>query len=608
MSRDFFSGMPLIWWGKVIAIALGLLFSVMYTVPTFLGDPKDWPRAPATEEGVLGTPTKWYHQAAEIILPDNRIALGLDLKGGLRLVLEVDVENSVRDVITRSINRSKDLIQEKGVKADLPKVAVDYSVEMDIEDPAKKDELVKSIAQNTVLVAFERIEGKTLYFRPNPAKIEEYTKEILLQAINTIRNRIDQFGVAEPSIVQQGARRIIVEMPGLQDTQRAKELIGNTAQLDFRLVLNEVTREKLEPLIQEGRTALKLAEGDSKPETIAAISQWLRDNKKISTGATIMLNRSFSTDGSVSKVATTVPYLVESQPKLTGDLIDNAMVVQVNDQMTSAVPDVAVSLSFKPQGAKIFGELTTSAVEPKNAPHQIAIVLDQNVQSAPTVNGPILNGNAQITLGRGSLDFNARLKEAQDLSLVLRAGALPATVRVVEERQVGPSEGEENIRAGVLSSGLAAAVTIILMLYIYGNSGMVANLAMLFNVMLILAFLAAFGATLTLPGIAGIVLTMAVAVDGNVIINERIREEIRSGFSPKQAFYKGYNASFTTLVDAHVTSAVAGVILLVYGNQAIKGFAITLLCGIISTLFTSYYVTEVIGQWLIEKTRIRRFS
>lgn len=606
MGRDLFSNMPLLWWGKVLAIVVALVFGVLYTTPTFLGDPQGWPRGPAQEEGHLGRPLKWYHRMAEDMLPSNRINLGLDLKGGLHLVLEVDIENSVRDSIARSINRAKDTSQEKGVKAELPQVGQDYSVTILIDDPAKRDDLIKSIAANTQLVAFDRITDKTLYFRPNKTRIDDFTKEILQQAINTIRNRIDQFGVAEPSIVQQGTRRIIVEMPGLQDTKRAKELIGNTAQLDFRMVLNEVPQDRLEGLLQEGRKALTLPAEDNTPETISKISQWLRDNKKISTAATIMLNRTVDVQNGAARVSRTLPYLVEAQSKLTGDLIENAMVTQ--GAGASAVPDLQVSMAFKPQGAKIFGELTTAAVDAKNAPHQIAIVLDQNVQSAPTVNSPILNGNAVITLGRGTFDYNARFKEAQDLALVLRAGALPATVRIVEERQVGPSEGEENIRAGVVSSLLAAGVTIIFMIIIYGNSGLVANLAMLFNVLLILAFLAAFEATLTLPGIAGIVLTMAVAVDGNVIINERIREESRSGLNVKQAFYKGYDASFITLVDAHVTSAAAGLVLLVYGNQAIKGFAITLLCGIISTLFTSYYVTEVIGQWLVEKTRIKRFS
>lgn len=603
MKSGLFSDLPLSWWGKFIGMLVALIFCLAFTLPTFLGDPKTWPRVESGAEA--GQPVNWYHRLAETVLPSSRVSLGLDLKGGLHLVLEVDVEQSIRDSIARSVNRAKDSLLEQGLKAEIPNVAEDYATTLTIEDPSKQEDFVKAVSTSTQLIAFNRMEGNTLYFTPNQTRIGDYTGLILQQAINTIRNRIDQFGVAEPSIVQQGTRRIVVQMPGLQDTGRAKELIGNTAQLDFRLVLNEVSQDRLDGLLDEARTATSIAKEDTKPETIAKLSQWLRDNKKISTGATIMLSRTYTNDGGAATLSGTVPYLVEAQPKLTGDLIDDAQVVQTSNNI---VPELAVSLAFKPQGAKLFGELTKTAFEPKNAPHQIAIVLDQNVNSAPVVNEPILTGNAQITLGRGSANYDDKFKEAQDLALVLRAGALPATVRVVEERQIGPSEGEENIRAGLTSSLLAALVTIIAMIVIYGNSGLIANFAMLFNALLILAFLAAFGATLTLPGIAGIVLTMAVAVDGNIIINERIREEIRSGHTPKQAFYMGYNASFMTLVDAHVTSAVAGLVLLIYGNPAVKGFAITLMCGIVSTLFTSYYVTEVIGQWLIEKTGIKRFS
>jgi protein-export membrane protein SecD len=393
-------------------------------------------------------------------------------------------------------------------------------------------------------------------------------------------------------------------MPGLQYPARAKQLIGNTAQLDFRLVSAELRQDQLDNVVEEGRTALNLGKDDTKPETLQKISQWARDNGKISKSLTIMLDREMVTEGGVAKLVSSRAYLVDVSSKLTGDMIETA--VEYADQ-SGLMPQYVVSLNFNPQGTKVFGDLTKQAREPQNAPHQIAIILDENITSSPVVNEPILGGRAQITLGR-SQDVEQQRKDAQDLALVLRAGALPASVKIIEERQVGPSEGEENIRAGVLSSAVAGLLVVAFMLYFYGVSGVVANLAMILNAVLILAFLAAFGATLTLPGIAGIVLTMAVAVDGNVIINERIREEMRNGLNAKQAFYRGYSQSFETLVDAHVTSAVAGIVLLIYGNPAVKGFAITLLAGIISTLFSSYYVTEVIGQWLIEKTRIRRFS
>lgn len=599
------SPLPVMWWVKFGLIVLALIFGISFTLPTFLGDPKDWPRDKSEVADEPGRPVHWYHRVAQSTLPDSRISLGLDLKGGLHLVLEVDVEKSVKDTILRAVNRGRDIASKNGLVSETPQINDDYGVTIKVADVAKKDELSKAITDQSYLILFDKADGNALKFKPNALRVEEFSKQLLQQSINTIRNRIDQFGVSEPSIFKQGERRIVVEMPGIQDSTRAKQLIGNTALLDFRMVLNEVQPEALEPLLDEARKALSMPTDDTKPESIQKLSAWLRDNKKISAAATILLQRNYEVDGGVSKVKSSRPYLVEVQSRLTGDLIDSAEAVTTNQ---SLIPDYAVSMKFNPQGAKIFGDLTTAARDPKNVPHQIAIVLDDNINSAPVVNEPILNGSAQITMGSRNADMDVKMKEAQDLALVLRAGALPASVKIVEERQVGPSEGEENIKAGVISSGLAAFLVIIFMLIIYGNSGLVANFAMLFNILLTLAFLSAFGATLTLPGIAGIVLTMAVAVDGNVIINERIREEIRNGLSVKQAFYKGYNHSFVTLIDAHVTSAVAGLVLLIYGNPTTKGFAVTLLAGIISTLFTSYYVTEVIGEWMVEKTRIKRFS
>lgn len=603
-GQGLFSGLPLMWWVKFSLTLCAILFALSFTLPTFLGDPETWKRETPADGESKGRPVQWYHRLAENILPNQRISLGLDLKGGLHLVLEVDVEKSVRDSISRAMTRARDLAEKDGIRTQSATVGDDYKTTIELEDASKIDALKKIVSEQTILIAFDKSDNKKLFFVPNAASVERFSSEILQQAINTIRNRIDQFGVAEPNIFRQGDRRVVVQMPGLQDPARAKQLIGNTAQLDFRLVSAELRGEQLENVMQEARTALNLQKEDTKPETIQKISQWLRDNGKIGKTLTVMLERKMETTGGVSKLISSVPYLVEATARLTGDMIESAMEQMDNSNL---VPHYGVGLNFNPQGAKIFGELTKQAYEPQNAPHQIAIILDENITSAPVVNGPILGGRAQINLGR-SQELEQQRKEAQDLALVLRAGALPASVKIIEERQVGPSEGEENIRAGVLSSTIAAALVVVFMMIIYGTSGLVANIAMLINVALILAFLAAFGATLTLPGIAGIVLTMAVAVDGNVIINERIREEIRGGLTVKQAFYKGYGHSFETLVDAHVTSAVAGVVLLVYGNPAVKGFAVTLLAGIISTLFTSYYVTEVIGLWLIEKTRIRRFS
>lgn len=599
------SSLPLKWWAKFIAIIAFLLVGFFYVVPTLFGDPQRWPmRDSATLSGEK-EPAKFVHRVVKNFFPESRITLGLDLQGGLHLVLEVEIQKSIKDSISRALFRAKDTVSTSGINVGKIEVNDNFEASIELLTAEKKEEFLKEVSARTYLIVFDKMEGNVLKFKQQRQRIEEYSNQALQQAINTIRNRIDQFGVAEPSIVQQGTDRIVIQLPGLQDPARAKQLIGNTAQLEFRMVLNEVPGEELETLVNLARTELKIPKEDIQPETIEKISQWLRDQKKITTKATVMLERTYGMEGGSTKLLSARPYLVEVQSKLTGEEIEDASVVQTSQSM---VPDLAVSMNFKPKGGKLFGELTTEAYKSENAPHQIAIILDRNISSAPSVNEPIMNGRAQITLGRkNASDYNAKLKEAQDLALVLRAGALPASVKIIEERQVGPSEGEENIRAGVVSTMIAAGILILMMLYFYGGAGIVANIALALNVVFILAFLAVFGATLTLPGIAGIVLTMAVAVDCNVVINERIREERRSGVDAKVAFYRGYGVSATTLIDANTTAAIAAIILMIYGNQAVKGFAITLLIGIFTTLFTSYWVTEVIGQFLLEKTKIKRF-
>ncbi len=590
--------MPILWWTKCCFILVAILFGLVYTLPTFLGNPNLWLKNPD------GSYQQTVHKIASQLLPSSRINLGLDLKGGLSLTLNVELNAAVKDSLSRAVSRAKELLAQNGVKTGSFQINDDFSVVAQMEDSSKINDFQKGILEQTTLLLFSHKEGNKLFFQANNTLIQSFQKQVMQQAINTIRNRIDQFGVAEPNVFQAGDSRVIVELPGLTDADHAKQLLGNTAKLDFRLVLNAIPTEQLSTLLVQARGNLKILPDDNSPATLNTMSQWLRDNNKIPQNSTVLLHRVFGQGQQKDTVVHATPYLLELHPTLTGEMIEDA---QAGQSTQNYVPQYVVSLKFKPQGAKLFGDLTTTAFKPENAPHQIAIVLDDNVQSAPQVNEPILSGNAQITMGRSS-QLDAQMQETQDLALVLRAGALPATVKVIEERQIGPSEGAQNIQAGLVSTLIAAILVVVLMMAVYGLSGVVANIAMLLNILLILAFMALFGATLTLPGIAGIVLTMAIAVDGNVVINERIREEIRSGLNQKQAFYRGYTTSFRTLIDAHITSAVAGLVLMIYGNPTVKGFAITLLCGIICTLFTSYYVTQVIGQWLIEKTNLKRFG
>lgn len=574
--------LPFLWWFKFSFTICALLFGLCYTIPTF------------------------FPKILTSFLPENKINLGLDLKGGLSLSLDVEVNKAVQESIARSLAAAKESAQDAGMDIGKFTVNDNFSATVEVKNSENVPIFQKKVLEQTLLLLFGKYEQGKIYFEPNKKIIGDFQTQIMRQAVNTIRNRIDQFGVAEPNIFQSGNHRIVVELPGMTDIERAKQLLGNTAQLDFRLVSNQFSNEALNEFITQAKTLLNIDNNDHQPESYIKISQWLRDKNKIPQNFTILVQKIYGSDPTnLGEVVAVIPFLVELHPKLTGDKIEDA---QAGQSTENYVPTYIVSLKFKPIGAKLFGDLTTEVSKAEYKTHQIAIVLDGNVQSAPSVNnGPILGGNAQITMGGGRLG-DKQLREAQDLALVLRAGALPATIKVVEERQIGPTEGAQNIRSGIISTAIAAVIVVLLMLFIYGVSGIVANVAMFLNILLILAFMALVGATLTLPGIAGIVLTMAIAVDGNVVINERIREEIRSGLTQKQAFYKGYRTSFRTLIDAHITSAVAGIVLVIFGNPTVKGFAVTLLCGIICTLFTSYYVTEVIGEWLIEKTQIKRFG
>jgi preprotein translocase subunit SecD len=604
--KKWFEGLPLLWWLKLFFIVLALFFGVLFVLPSFLGNSSLWPQSSET-----GDYLKWHHRVASKILPDTHLALGLDLRGGGQLTLAVDLEETLNDRLKRSIERvrlslSKENIDLDGIHYESESIRITFEKDNDWKRIAEvmRDQ-VDSLNPTPDVLQDE----KALIFYYNNKYIQSLTKKILAQSVEAIRERTNAYGLVEPSVFQSGRDRIVVQIPGVYNPDETKEVLGSSAQLDFRLVYGDFEPEQLNSWIAEARKDLKIEEeGDSLLENsrlLNRISEHLRNQEKIPAGRTILPLKVTRDGEDENEKDYFYPYLVELFPRLTGDLIDEAIAEQGRASL-SFLPEPMVFLKFNSQGAKLFGDLTTDALKSEIVNHQVAIVLDDIIISAPRVSTPILTGDAQISLG-SSGHLEKKLTEARDLAMMLRSGALPAKVKVVEERQIGPSEGRANIRSGLLSSLAAAIGLITFILLIYGNAGLVANLGMLFNVLLILAVLAAFGATLTLPGIAGIVLTMAIAVDGNVIINERIREEVRRGSSHRNAFYKGYRNSFVTLLDAHLTSAVGGVVLLSYGNPAIKGFAVTLLIGIFSTLFTSYYFTEVVGLWLVEKTRFKRF-
>jgi preprotein translocase subunit SecD len=363
------------------------------------------------------------------------------------------------------------------------------------------------------------------------------------QGLETIRNRIDQFGVAEPSIQQQGENRILVQLPGVQDPARAKALIGKTALLEFKLV-----DERTDP-----ESALRTG-----PPPGSEILYQRRVDKQ-------------------TREERKVPFLVQKKAAVTGRDVATARVSI--DQNTS---EPYVSVDFNAAGARAFSELTDA-----NVGKRLAIVLDGNVHSAPQIRERIPSGRAQIT-GGFSTD------EATDLAIVLRAGALPAPVQVLEERTVGPSLGADSIRQGMIAIFASTALVFAFMLVYYRLSGLIADVALGLNLLLLMATMAGFHATLTLPGIAGIALTIGMAVDTNILIFERIREELRAGKTVRGAIDAGFARAFKTVIDTHVTVLVSGLILFQFGTGPVKGFAVTLMIGIAVSLFTAVFFTRLL--------------
>ena len=384
--------------------------------------------------------------------------------------------------------------------------------------------------------------------------------DALDRAREIIRNRVDQYGVAEPLIARQGERWIVVQLPGIKDPQRAKELIGKTALLEFRLVDTGTSLNTIIEKAQEKGVAMD--EIANHPD----IAKLIPDGYQLFAGKEDRY------------------YLLKSAPELTGASLVNAKV-----ELGGQYGYPHVSLEFNKDGAKVFARVTG-----ENVDRNLAIVLDGVVQSAPVIRSRIPDGKAII-------EGNFPMEEAKLLATVLRAGALPAPVRIIEERSVGPTMGEDSIKFGIMSAAVGAAFVMLFMLIYYGFSGMIANFALVLNFVLLLGMMATLHATLTLPGIAGMALTLAMAVDANVLILERMRDELRAGKTPRVALDAGYDKAFTTILDSNLTTLIAAVFLFQFGTGPVKGFAVTLTLGIIISMFTAILVTRMIYDILFQE-------
>ncbi len=573
-------------WAKVALILAVTFGSAWFLVPTyysfFVLDRADRNNIEALEAKL----PKWAPPAR------YRLSLGLDLQGGIHMVMRVDTKTALQKRTERRGVQIANYLRDQKI-GEVTAVSDPETLQITFEakDAATLDAIQKEITTRFNEFSVAGREGNKLTVRKLDTQADLDRGDAVDQAMLVIRRRIDKWGVAEVDVRKMGTDSIQISLPGQKDPEQAKELIGTTAQLEFRMVddtsqvLAELYRNSPPPA--ESNITLTQAygfpqlEGPSREALLAYVQDKVPNDRSVllecvQPGPKNTCNR-FQT------------YLVERTAPITGESLAAADVSF--DQMTNR-PEVIVT--FDAQGGRDFAELTE-----KNVGKLMAIVLDDNVQSAPRINEKIPGGTARITMGRQGKTNEELLKEAQTLALVLKAGALPAPVTIGEIRQVGASLGDELIRRGSLAALVGVALVVLFMAVYYKRAGVIADVALLLNGAMILAGLALFNATLTLPGIAGFVLTLGVAIDANVLINERIREELAAGKTVRAAIDAGYDRAFWAIFDSHVTALIAGFILFSTGTGPIRGFATTLIIGLLASLFTSIFVTRIITTGLV---------
>ena len=514
---------------KAISVLLTAILICLFAVPNFF------------PERVVQRWPAWAQR---------HIVLGLDLQGGSHLLLEVDSNAVRKEKVQALLDDARRVLREARIGY-TGLVARGDSVEVRIRegaDPqvalAKLRELSQPLGgvlggggQRTINIA--ELGGGLIRLTLTQAAITERIRQSVDQSIQIVERRVNELGTVEPSIQREGIDRILVQVPGLQDPTHLKDIIGKTAKLTFRLVDVSVSPEQA-------------LQGQPPPD-----SEILKDRNG-------------------------VPYLIQKRVMVSGEDLTDAQ--PGFDQRTS---EPIVTFRFNSTGARRFAQVTQESVG-----RPFAIVLDNEVISAPVIREPILGGSGQIS---GSFT----VEQANDLSILLRAGALPAPLTIIEERTVGPGLGQDSIQKGKIAAAVGSVLVVVFMLATYGLFGFFANVAVAVNVAMIFGLLSLLSATLTLPGIAGIVLTVGIAVDSNVLIYERIREEVRSGRSAISAIDAGFTRALATILDSNITTFIAAAVLFFIGTGAVRGFAVTLGIGILTTVFTAFTLTRlIVASWV----------
>ena len=471
----------------------------------------------------------------------KKINLGLDLQGGSYLLLEINSDSLVQEKIQSKVIPIKKLLKDNGInynnfriKEKNLSLSLDNIEKFDLLFNSRKDNIVNPYIENyrSYELEYKKLKDNQIEISFSKFGLLTINNSALKQSIEIVRRRIDDVGTKEPTILQRGEKRILVELPGLKDPERVKTLLGKTAQLNFRLV-SDNNEFGTDELVSENGEKLNIS-------------------KRI-----IMSGEN----------------LIDAQPSIQNQ----------NNEPT-------VSFTLDRLGAQKFGRATTD-----NVGKRLAIVLDGKIVSAPNINEP-------ITSGKGMISGNFTFQDATDLALLLRSGALPTPLIVVEERSVGPDLGEDSIRSGIISLIVGFILVILFMFYKYRIFGLIANTALVANLLMLIGMLTILEATLTLPGIAGIILTVGMAVDANVLIFERIREELKTEKSVIHAFDSGYSRAKITVLDANITTLIAAIILFAFGSGPVKGFAITLGIGIVTTLFTAYFLARHLTSMIVLNT------
>ena len=520
---------------KTAMIVLACLASMLYALPNFF-----------SKETVAGWPN---------FLPKKQVSLGLDLKGGAHLLLAMDVESLRKDWLVNTQQDARRQLRDAKIPFNGIGVA-NNSVNMRLVNAADVEKALVEVRKLNTQIGSALLgtqtnslevksEGSLITLTPTDAGFNERITSAIGAALETVRRRIDSLGTTEPSIVRQGRDRILVQVPGFDDTARLKEVIGSTAKLTFHRVHESILPDQA----QQGRmpVGFKIFPGDANADRGGAGS-----------------------------------YLLQEIP-----IVQGAELVDSQQGFDSRTNEAVINFRFNQKGARIFGRFTQD-----NIGRPFAIVLDDKVLSAPVIRSEILGGSGQIS-------GNFTVESANDLAIKLRSGALPAKLTIVEERTVGASLGQDSVDAGMRAFGIGSAATILVTIIAYGTFGIFAAIALMVNGLMIVALMSVIGSTLTLPGIAGLVLTIGMAVDANVLIYERIREELRAGKTAIAAIDAGFNRAIVAIADSQLTTLAAAIIMFWLGSGPIRGFAVTLTLGIFTSVFTAVTVTRLlVSLWL----------